>query len=250
MQTWGLTDPGLVREQNQDAFMLHQLSENTCLAVVCDGMGGARSGNVASSLALEVFSQHVLENVKEVMTGEEIDALLQEGALLANEKVFEKSRSAEEFEGMGTTLVAVFVEEKCAHIINIGDSRAYYIGKRGIQLVTRDHSFVQMMVQRGDITPEEARQHPGKHLITRAVGTEELVEADLYHVELEPDDCIALCSDGLSNMLADQEILFEIAHGETRDDCCQRLLEIAKHRGAPDNVTVALIACSDAEESK
>lgn len=241
MQTWGLTDPGMVREQNQDAVALHHLSENTCLAVVCDGMGGAHAGDVASALAQEHFCAHVLQHYDASMTGEETDALLLQASALANTAVFERSCDGEEFAGMGTTLVAALVEESCAHIINIGDSRAYYIGKRGIQLVTHDHSFVEMMIQRGDITPEEAREHPNKHVITRAVGTEAQVEADLYHVELEAGDCIVLCSDGLSNMLAEQEILFEVAHGETREDCCQRLLQIAQNRGAPDNVTVALV---------
>lgn len=243
MQTWGLTDPGMVREQNQDAFSLRTLSETACLTAVCDGMGGARAGNVASEVALQVFTDTVCQRYDDSLPGSDIDALLLECARLANDAVYEKSQSAEEYRGMGTTLVAALVKESCAHIINIGDSRAYYIGKRGIQLVTRDHSYVQMMVQRGDITPMEARQHPSKNLITRAVGTEAQVEADLYHAELEKDDYIALCSDGLSNMMADQEILFEIAHGEDASTCCQRLIEIANNRGAPDNVTVTLVQC-------
>ena len=243
MQAWGLSDPGVVRTQNQDAFVIQELEESVYLAVVCDGMGGARSGNVASQLALEQFAQLVGQNWKENLSDEEISRLLAAGVEQANQTVYATSCSDEAFEGMGTTLVAAIVQSHSAHIINVGDSRTYHVGKTGIKLITTDHSFVQMMVRRGELTPEEAKNHPQKNLITRAVGTEESVTGDVYRVDLEEGDCLALCSDGLSNVIADQEILFEIAHGETKDDCCQRLLKIAQNRGAPDNVTVVLINC-------
>lgn len=242
MNAWGLTDPGMVRSQNQDTFILQHLSDTDLLAVVCDGMGGARSGNVASQMALEVFTASVQELWKEQTSVEEIFALLQHSADEANRRVYEQSGLGEEYRGMGTTLVAALIRKSTAYIVNVGDSRAYHAGKHGISLITRDHSLIQMMVQRGELTWEEAREHPGKHLITRAVGTEQKVESDVYQVDLEQGDSILLCSDGLSNVLADQEILFEIAHGESKDDCCQRLLAIAQNRGAPDNVTVVLVS--------
>ena len=242
MQAWGLTDAGLVREQNQDAFLIMELSDTCRLAVVCDGMGGARAGNVASSLAMEVFTTCSSDGYHEGMSLEEIELLLRSGVEQANCSVYEKAREEEDFAGMGTTLVAALVEESAAHIVNVGDSRAYYIGKNGILLVTTDHSFVEMMVERGELTREAAKKHPQKNLITRAIGTEEHVTGDVYHVELEDGDNIALCSDGLSNVMLDQEILFEIVHGEQKEDCCQRLLTIAKNRGAPDNVTVVLLS--------
>ena len=125
-------------------------------------------------------------------------------------------------------------------IINVGDSRAYLFTPDGVQLLTVDHSIVEFMVQRGEITQEQAKNHPGKNVITRAVGTEPSVEGDIYIQKLHRDDCLLLCSDGLSNVMADQEMLFEVAHGVRKSDCCQRLLRIAKNRGAPDNVTVAM----------
>ena len=109
-----------------------------------------------------------------------------------------------------------------------------------MQLLTVDHSIVEYMVQRGELTQEQAKNHPGKNVITRAVGTEPSVEGDIYIQKLHRDDCLLLCSDGLSNEMADQEMLFEVAHGVRKSDCCQRLLRIAKNRGAPDNVTVAM----------
>ena len=144
---------------------------------------------------------------------------------------------------MGTTLVAALVlQSRDALVLNIGDSRAYLLNSDGVRCVTVDHSLVELMVQRGELTPEQAKNHPGKNLITRAVGTEAQVNADLFSLQLERNDCLLLCSDGLSNQMADQEILFEVVHGAHKDDCCQRLLQIAKDRGAPDNVTSVLIA--------
>ena len=142
---------------------------------------------------------------------------------------------------MGTTLVAALLRGKTAFVVNVGDSRAYHLNADGIHMITVDHSVVEMMVQRGEITREEAKQHPVKNLITRAVGTEETVCCDAFRQSVRPGDSILLCSDGLSNMIADQEILFEVEHGADRSDCCKRLLHIVEGRGAPDNVTVVLI---------
>lgn len=241
MEAWGLTDVGNVRSQNQDAFRIVELGKDALLAVVCDGMGGAKSGNVASRLASEVFSEEVKRSFSADLTPDEAEQMLRAAANLANISVFEQSQLSEDYAGMGTTLVAVLTYPRATLVLNIGDSRAYLINADGVQCITRDHSVVEMMVQRGELTPEQAKTHPSKNLITRAVGTEETVFSDVFRVETEPEDCILLCSDGLSNQMADQEILFEVVHGARRDDCCRRLLEIAKNRGAPDNVTSVLI---------
>ena len=143
---------------------------------------------------------------------------------------------------MGTTLVAAFFIKNRAALINVGDSRAYHFSSGGVRQITTDHSMVELMVQRGELTREQAKNYPGKNVITRAVGTEQNVEGDLYFDELKKDDCLLLCTDGLSNVMADQEMLFEVVHGVHKSDCCQRLLNIAKTRGAPDNVTVTLAA--------
>ena len=241
MQYWGLTDPGCVRSQNQDAYSMEKLDRNTVLCVVCDGMGGAKSGNIASSLAVDVFVQEIRRSWTSGMDQEGIDQMLSSAVKLANFTVFDQAQQFEEFAGMGTTLVAALIRGRQATVIHVGDSRAYHIGEDGIRQVTRDHSLVQLMVERGELTPEMARTYPGKNFITRAIGTEPLVLSDLTHLELDRDEYILLCSDGLSNTMDDQEILFEVVHGVKKDDCCQRLLDIAKNRGAPDNVTSILI---------
>lgn len=243
MEVWGLTDPGLVRTQNQDYYLLQKLGGHDLLAVVCDGMGGARSGNVASRLAAEVFSEEVKRGYRSGMTQEQADYLLRTAVSIANTAVHENAQLNPEMKGMGTTLVAVLVLGKRAYFANVGDSRGYLMNRQGIRRVTVDHSLVELMVQRGELTSEQAKTYPGKNFITRAVGTEQSVECDLYTAPLRPGDCVLLCSDGLTNILADQELLFEVIHGVKKEDCCQRLLGIAKDRGAPDNVTAVLIAC-------
>ena len=203
IHAWGITDKGAVRTQNQDGFYLDVPSEHLAVGVVCDGMGGAKAGNIASLIAVETF----------------VDAL-----------------QGMQPDGDGEALVV----EQTAYLLNIGDSRAYHINEDGITRLTRDHSVVEDMVARGDITPEEARTHPRKNLITRALGSEERIRADLYEKELQPGDFLLLCSDGLSNIVTDQELLYEAIHGGEPSDCCQRLLHITLSRGAPDNVTAVL----------
>ena len=241
MQCWGITDPGCVRTQNQDAYMTEQLDRNTTLCVVCDGMGGAKSGNVASLLAVDVFVEEIRRTWHSGMDPEEIDRMLEGAVKLANFTVFDQAQQFEEFYGMGTTLVAALICGKTVTVVNVGDSRAYLVNKDGLRRITTDHSLVQMMVQRGELTPERARTYPGKNYITRAIGTESVVLCDVFHLHVERGDSVLLCSDGLSNMMDDQEILFEVAHGINKQYCCQRLLDIAKNRGAPDNVTSVLV---------
>ena len=241
MQYWGITDPGCVRAQNQDAYQIEQLGKNTLLCVICDGMGGAKSGNIASTLAIDVFVQEVRRTWSADMDQDGVDQMLQGAVKLANFTVYDQSRQLEEFEGMGTTLVAALIHGKQVTLVNIGDSRAYRVNRDGVRMLTTDHSLVQMMVEQGELSPERARNYPGKNYITRAVGTESVVLCDIFHLDVEKGDSLLLCSDGLSNMLDDQEILFEVVHGVNKQYCCQRMLDIAKNRGAPDNVTSILV---------
>lgn len=241
MQFWALTDPGCVRPQNQDAYQMEQLDRNTLLCVVCDGMGGAKSGNVASTLAVDVFMEEVRRVWTSGMDQAAIDQMLEGAVKLANFTVFDQAQQFAEFSGMGTTLVAMLVQNKEVTIVNVGDSRAYGVNRNGIRRLTVDHSVVQLMIERGELTPEQARDYPGKNYITRAIGTEPVVLSDIYHLDVERGDCLLLCTDGLSNMVDDQEILFEVVHGVNKQYCCQHLLEIAKNRGAPDNVTSVLV---------
>ncbi len=241
MQCWGLSDQGCVRKQNQDAYRIEQLDKNSVLCVVCDGMGGAKSGNIASSLAVDVFVEEVRRSWVPGMEQSKLNQMLESAVKLANFTVYDQAMQFEEFDGMGTTLVAVLVRGRHATVINVGDSRAYKVNQDGIRQISKDHSLVQMMVERGELTPEMARTYPGKNFITRAIGTEPMVESDLYCLDVQKGDFFLLCSDGLSNMMDEQEILFEVVHGVNKQYCCQRLLDIAKNRGAPDNVTSVLI---------
>ena len=241
MQSWGLTDPGCVRKQNQDAYQIEKLDRNSLLCVVCDGMGGAKSGNIASTLAVDVFVQEVRQSWKSRLDQEKIDQILRNAVKLANFTVFDQSQQFPEFDGMGTTLVALLIHGKKATLVNVGDSRAYGIDEFGIRQITKDHSLVQMMVDRGELSAERAKTYPGKNFITRAIGTEAVVLCDIFHLDVTRGDFFLLCSDGLSNMMDDQEILFEVVHGVNKAHCCKRLLDITKHRGAPDNVTSILV---------
>ena len=241
MKFWGITDPGCARSQNQDTYQMIEVDKSTLLCVVCDGMGGAKSGNVASSLALDVFVQEIKNTWTPEMEEERLEQLLTNAAKLANFTVYDQAQQFVEFTGMGTTMVAALVHGKTATVLNVGDSRCYSIDKDGIRQITVDHSLVQLMIQRGEILPEQAKTYPGKNLITRAIGTESVVNCDIFHRRVEQGECLLLCSDGLSNVIDEQEILFEVIHGQDMQHCCERLLEIAKNRGAPDNVTCVLI---------
>lgn len=241
MRSWALTDPGCVRTQNQDSYEVKQLDRGTLLCVVCDGMGGAKSGNIASSLAADVFTQEVKRNYHGGLDMPSLDQVLERAVKLANFTVFDQSRQFEDFRGMGTTLVAALIRGRQVTVANVGDSRVYLVDRYDIRQITKDHSLVQMMLQQGELTPEQARDFPGKNYITRAIGTEPTVKCDLFHLDLDRGDHLLLCSDGLTNLVDDQEILFEVVHGVSKKSCCQRLIDIAKSRGAPDNVTSILV---------
>ena len=240
MNIWGITDVGAVRHQNQDSYHIELLAEDMALGIVCDGMGGAKAGNVASQLAVETFLETAKAQPPEQWRNEP-EALLHFAAEQANGTVHFRANVDADCRGMGTTMVAALVVGDRAYILNIGDSRCYLVRPEGITKVTRDHSVVEDLVARGQITPEQARQHPQKNLITRALGAESRLRADLFRQPMEHGDALLLCSDGLSNVVSDQELLYEVLHGGPAEDCCRRLLDIALSRGAPDNVTAVLL---------
>lgn len=240
MNIWGITDVGAVRHQNQDSYHIELLAEDMALGIVCDGMGGAKAGNVASQLAVETFLETAKAQPPEQWRNEP-EALLHFAAEQANGAVHFRANVDADCRGMGTTMVAALVVGDRAYILNIGDSRCYLVQPEGISRITRDHSLVEDLVARGQITPEQARQHPQKNLITRALGAEAKLRADLFRQPMEHGDALLLCSDGLSNMVSDQELLYEVLHGGPAEDCCRRLLDIALSRGAPDNVTAVLL---------
>jgi len=238
LTAWGVTNKGAVRQQNQDAYEFFVQDDGLGAGIVCDGMGGARAGNVASTMAVNAFCE-VLRRDSSRWFAEPV-MVLTAAAEEANHAVFSRAGSDIDCQGMGTTLVAALLLCDNVHILNIGDSRAYHITGEGISRITRDHSLVEDLVLRGELTPEQARQHPQKNLITRALGAEERVRADLFELPVAEGQFLLLCSDGLSNIITDQELLYEVIHGGIAAHCCDRLLDIAMSRGAPDNVTAVL----------
>ncbi len=243
MNAWGYTDVGKQRTENQDAYFVdinQDLSQALC--VVCDGMGGAKAGNIASKVAIEAFVGRVQGLMRPKRSVEQLKEIMKDAIRYANEQVHSLALTDVKYRGMGTTLVAILVSGDSAVIGNIGDSRAYFVDQDGIRRITRDHSLVEDMVMLGELTEEQAKDHPNKNLITRAIGTDDSVTVDLYELLITPDSHLLLCSDGLSNLVSDQEMLYEIVHGGEFDSCCKRLTEIANSRGGFDNITSVLIA--------
>jgi len=243
MTAWGITDCGESRNQNQDAFHLEVLHENTRgMLAVCDGMGGANSGNVASLVAVNAFTGNLRSALGEDMEIGDLRNALLEAVKEANRQVYEKARSDMAYYGMGTTLVSAVATSDLAVVANVGDSRAYIIDDEGIERITRDHSVVEDLLYRGELSHEQAKSHPSKNLITRALGTENEVSPDIFSVDLRPGDFLLLCSDGLTNVLEDMEILYEVLHGGDPSSCCERLVAMSNERGGPDNITIILLS--------
>ena len=238
IKTWAITDVGLVRKENQDTY---RIARNGGVCVVCDGMGGAAGGRIASTLAAETYVAELDKVLTPDMTPEQLREASSYAVAMANQAVENRATEDAELSNMGTTLVSAIAYEGGTVITNIGDSRAYYITEAGITRITKDHSLVESMVDHGDITADEARHHPNRNLITRALGRDTNAACDGYIRPMEKGDYILLCTDGLVNTVTDQEMLFEIIHGQGEDTCLSRLMEIAKSQGAPDNVTAVLM---------
>ena len=238
----GITDVGLVRRENQDAYAIkEQTKTGQTVCVVCDGMGGAAGGKLASHIAATTFIEELEKRLIFDMGPEDLKRASSEAVAMANDAIREAAEKSPEYSGMGTTLVSAVTYEEGVVITNVGDSRAYYIAPGRILRVTKDHSLVERMVDRGDITYEEARRHPNRNLITRALGPDIDAECDGYVRPMEPGEYLLLCTDGLINTVTDQEMLFEALHGEGLAESLAAMLEIAKRRGASDNVTAILM---------
>ena len=240
MKVWALTDTGLVRHQNQDAYGVETVCGRT-VAVVCDGMGGPRNGDVASNIAVGAFLSAVRANLRGDMTPEQIREMASYAVSLANMDIRAAVEERPEYEGMGTTLVAAVSYGEGVVVSNVGDSRAYLINREGIQRVSKDHSLVETLVERGEITAAQARTHPQRNYITRALGPEASPLCDGFIVPVVPGDFILLCTDGLVSTVSDQEMQYEVLYGDDLDRCLDRLLEISKRNGAADNVTAVLL---------
>lgn len=242
MKAWGITDTGLVRRDNQDSFAIASGAlEGDVVALVCDGMGGASSGLLASSLAVNTFMEQIGTVVNADMSIPQLREASSYCVAQANRIVYERAQNSEADRGMGTTLVAAVTSGDDVVICNVGDSRAYHLGNNGISRITRDHSVVEGLIESGDITAEQARSHPNRNLITRALGPEERTQCDVYELSLAHEEGILLCSDGLVITMADEEIFSTIHAEPTPAAQLKALIDLAKRRGAPDNITVVLV---------
>lgn len=241
MIVFGISDKGKVRRVNQDSFRQY-VSENGFLsvAVLCDGMGGASSGEIASALAAQCFEERTLALLREDGEGD-LARIAREAAAYANARVYDRALRDADCAGMGTTLVAALIRGKDAVVINIGDSRCYWLADGSILQVTRDHSMVQELVDKGLLTAGEARVHPRRNIIMRALGTEAVIRSDVFRLELQEGDALLLCSDGLSNLFLEEELRERLDQAAPIEELARALIEEALLRGAPDNVTVLLV---------
>lgn len=243
MKSFGITDKGKVRSENQDSYIIENCDKRKCvIAVICDGMGGAKAGDLASRLSSKEFVSHIYESLvaPRLFMGNQ-EKLLRESCADANGVVYEYSRFDANYNGMGTTLVGGIITRHKAYLVNVGDSRAYHLSKDGIRQISRDHSYVEELVSMGAITKEEAAHHPKKNIITRALGVDSSVEADYFECSLVKGEGILLCSDGLSNMVSDKEMHDHFVENPSPEDACAKLMELALARGARDNVSIVIV---------
>lgn len=235
------TDRGLVRDSNQDAYAVGEFPEEVAWAVVCDGMGGAAGGSIASALAVKVISDKINASYRPNMRESSIKNMLDSALFAANMEVYDLADAKPELRGMGTTVVCAIVRDGYAHIAHAGDSRAYIFNGECLKQVTTDHSFVQNLIDKGEITKEEAEKHPNKNLITRAIGVDKYIKFDFDEIEIGENDILILCTDGLSNYVSDEEMINEVKDGRYYA-FAERLVKKANNNGGGDNITVVAIA--------
>ncbi len=240
MQFTGKSDVGRRRTSNQDSYRFGALGGADGFAILCDGMGGERCGGIASQVVCDLIEQRIREGYSQSMSLNSVRNLLLTAVTAANAKIRDMAGENKAMLGMGTTVVAAIWFGDTACLVNVGDSRAYLISPDEITQLTKDHSLVQMLVDQGMLTKEEAAHHPDKNLITRAVGADETVEADYFEYETKPDRLLLLCSDGLTNHCSDREIL-SLASGKTPEALCDALIAAANDAGGQDNITVLIL---------
>ncbi len=239
MEIYGKTDIGIKRHSNQDAFLTKRLNSDTALAIVCDGMGGANAGNVASESAVKIISEYVERSYREDMSDSEIEKMLKNAIVSANISVYDMSLKNSALEGMGTTAAVAIVRGDSAIIAHVGDSRAYIAGEALTQL-TRDHSVVQSLLESGKITAEDAKVHPRKNVITRALGVEENIVVDSCQTDFAEGNGLLLCTDGLTNYAEEADILNIL--NNTQDSLVpEELIKLANANGGGDNITVVTV---------
>ncbi|WP_336786227.1 Stp1/IreP family PP2C-type Ser/Thr phosphatase [Paenibacillus sp. MMO-177] len=243
MITANRSDVGRIRHINEDRSWVGQLDNGITLAIVADGMGGHQAGDVASQLAVNTFRDMLEKSASKAdLSMQEGKMLIRQALVMANDVVYDMASRNEQYYNMGTTIVAALYKEQQLIIGHIGDSRAYLITADGIAQLTEDHTLVNELVKSGQISLEEAAHHPRRNVITRAVGTDAQVEVDIYTAALSDNDVLLLCSDGLTNMVSDDEMLQTVREeGLGLDDKADRLIQLALQAGGDDNVTVVLL---------
>ena len=244
MKISAITDVGMVRPENQDFLYVSEGAVGPLpnLCILADGMGGHRAGDLASRTAVESMLRHL----SAAESAQKLPALLQEGLQQANEEVLRLSSANEAYRGMGTTLVACVSMDRELTVLNVGDSRLYLFRDGELLQITRDHSYVEEMIRQGQMKKDSAEYRMYKNLITRAVGIDPRVEADLFEVELLAGDLILLCSDGLTNMVEDEEIRILLGSSASLEEKAGLLVRLAKENGGRDNISVIL---ADPEEA-
>jgi len=252
VRSFGISHTGLIRGLNEDRFLNY---EKEGLFLIADGMGGLAKGDVASRIAVETIETFVKKSRREDITWPikyQREHSMEENRFLAavslaNWNIYNEMLRSPRSTPMGTTLVGLLVDGDKVILVNIGDSRAYRIRNRQIEQLTEDHSLVMEEVKKGNITPEQARRHPQRHVINRALGIFDTPEVDITTLEIQPEDLYLLCSDGLSDMLLDEEILFLVQSHERKalNELGEALIHLANSRGGKDNITVVLVAFSE-----
>lgn len=239
---FGASDIGCVRELNEDSFYIYGFDDKKQLGfcILSDGMGGHNAGEIASSSTVEFVSEMLKDSV-DGKTEPPPPRALSEAVVYANKKVYDMAKEDMSRSGMGATMVAAYICGSDAYIANVGDSRVYVSSGGEFRQITKDHSVVEELVSSGGLSREEARNHPQKNIITRAVGTDINTIADLFEYNCKPGDCLLLCSDGLSGMLEDAEISNIIGSNDSSEATVKALINAAKERGGLDNITVICI---------
>ena len=238
LQAFSITDIGKRRKLNQDYVFVsaYPIGNLPNLFIVADGMGGHNAGDYASKYTVEMME----EQIRISDQGDTVE-ILDHAIKKANSDIRGIARSDESLSGMGTTVVVATIRDGVLQVANVGDSRLYIIGQNEIRQITRDHSLVEEMVRMGGIDRQSARSHPDKNIITRAVGALDNIEADFFEEKLQPGDMVLLCSDGLTNMLEDEEIREIIREQSTLSEKGKRLIDTANENGGKDNISVILV---------
>ncbi|UOR12777.1 Stp1/IreP family PP2C-type Ser/Thr phosphatase [Halobacillus amylolyticus] len=235
-----MTDQGKVRNHNEDTGGIFTREFGQSLAIVADGMGGHRAGDVASQLAVSVL-HNKWKDAGDFNKPDDAEEWLKQSVIEVNNKIQEHAKQNEECHGMGTTLVAAICTDGFATIAHIGDSRCYLANSFGFKQITEDHSLVNELVRSGQITSEQAEHHPRKNVLTKALGTDEEIVPDILTITFDQDDRLLLCSDGLSNKVHDEEIKKVADFNGEWQEFCQSLVDLANERGGEDNITLAVI---------